>query len=264
MQEPDLRGRCALVTGANRGIGRATALQLARRGARLIVTGRNQAELDAVASEITSLGAETQPLSADIAERSQVESLVERAGPVDILVNNAGTLEPISPTVSADPDTWHRNLMINLFGPFLLCKFALPGMMERGWGHIINVSSGAAGGRTTSWGAYSSSKAGLEAFTRVLARESDGTGVQVNAVRPGIVDTGMQAELRRSTEERFGRDNLERFRSYKERGMLRSPEDPARLILWLLSTEAEGTNGEVLAIDDPEVAARIGVTPQSR
>lgn len=264
MQDPDLRGRAALVTGANRGIGRATALALARCGARVIVTGRNQTELDEVAGELTASGADTQALVADVSDRSQVERMVDRAGAVDVLINNAGVVEPISPTVSADPGDWLLNLMINLYGPFLLCRYTLPGMLERNWGRIINVSSGAATGRVASWGAYSASKGGLEALTHVLARETEGADIRVNAIRPGIVDTGMQAHLRRSTEERFGRDNLQRYRSYKEKGMLRDPDDPAKLILWLLSAEAEGINGEVLTIDDPDVAASIGVKPQVR
>ena len=98
----------------------------------------------------------------------------------------------------------------------------------------------------------------------MLAREVADRGVRVNAVRPGIVDTDMQVEIRSSTEEQFGSENVERFRGYKERGLLRKPEDPARLILWLLSPEADEVNGEVLAIDDPAVASRVGLAPMGR
>ena len=97
-----------------------------------------------------------------------------------------------------------------------------------------------------------------------MARDVGDHGVHVNVVRPGIVDTEMQDEIRGTSEELFGRENLERYRSYKERGVLRPPEHPARLILWVLSPEADELNGEILAIDDPEIAARIGLTPIAR
>jgi NAD(P)-dependent dehydrogenase (short-subunit alcohol dehydrogenase family) len=101
-------------------------------------------------------------------------------------------------------------------------------------------------------------------MTTVLGYELAGTGVRANAIRPGVVDTEMQVEIRAAPEERFGSANLDRFRGYKERGVLRPPEEPARLILWLLSPEADGINGEVLSIDDAEVSARIGLAPRSR
>lgn len=101
-------------------------------------------------------------------------------------------------------------------------------------------------------------------MTRVLGAELAGTDVHVNAMRPGVVDTEMQVEIRSTPEERFGSENLSRFRGYKERGVLRPPEEPARLILWMLSPEADDINGDVLAIDDPEVSARIGLAPRSR
>jgi NAD(P)-dependent dehydrogenase (short-subunit alcohol dehydrogenase family) len=102
----------------------------------------------------------------------------------------------------------------------------------------------------------------VEALTKVLAVEVADSGVRVNAVRPGIVDTDMQVEIRGTPAERFA--SVERYRAYKQSGMLRDPADPARLILWLLSDEAGELNGDILAIDDPEVAARIGLTPISR
>lgn len=260
----DLELKSALVTGAGRGIGRATALALAGRGARVVLSARTQHELEATAAEIRARGGEAESIPADISRRQDVQHLFERAGPVDILVNSAGIIGPIEQTVDADPVEWKRNIAINLEGVFLTCRHALPGMLERGWGRVVNVSSGAARGTTVGWGAYSASKAGLEAFTTVLAKEVGDRGIRVNAVRPGIVDTDMQVEIRASTEAQFSRENVERFRRYKDEGLLRAPEDPARLILWLLSPEADELNGQVLAIDDPDVAARIGLTPVGR
>lgn len=264
MIEPDLRGRTALVTGGGRGIGRSTALALARCGAAVVVTGRDREQLDSVAGEIRASSGDARAIPADISREEEVRRLFDGAGGIDILVNNAGTVQPIAPVVAADPQAWLHNITVNLYGPFLTCHYALPQMLERGWGRICNLTAGVASGRISSWSAYSAAKAGVETLTKVLAREAGDRGVRINAVRPGIVDTRMQEEIRGTDERLFGRENLERYRSYKERGMLRHPDDPAKLILWLLSPEAEDLNGEVLAIDDPEVAARIGLVPMGR
>jgi len=264
MKEPNLRGKTALVTGGGRGIGRATALALARCGAGLVLTARSQAQIEAVAEEIRALGNEARAIRADISRQEDVEQLLEEAGSVDILINNAGAIRPIAPVAVVDPQEWLNNIAVNLHGPFLTCRYALPGMLKRGWGRIINLSAGVATGRMAAWSAYSAAKAGLETLTKVIAREVGDRGVRANVVRPGIVDTDMQAEIRETDERLFGRENLERYRGYKERGLLRDPEDPAKLILWVLSPEADDLNGEILAIDDPEVAAKIGLVPMGR
>lgn len=264
MQNPDLNGKTALVTGGGRGIGRAAALALAECGARVIVTARGETEIAEVARRIRDDGGDAVAISCDVADRVKVKDLFDRAGVVDVLVNNAGVIAPIAPLVLAEPTSWLYNVAVNLGGVFLPCRFALPGMLSRGWGRVINISSGAAKGGTTGWSAYSAAKAGVEAMTRTLAAELAGTNVHVNAVRPGIVDTKMQVEIRATGEEDFGASNVERFHRYKEQGLLRRPDDPARLILWLLTSEADGLTGEVLAIDDPEVADRIGLQPMGR
>jgi NAD(P)-dependent dehydrogenase (short-subunit alcohol dehydrogenase family) len=261
MNEVWLEGRTALVTGASRGIGRATAAALARAGARVIVTARDGAQLDAVAAEI---GNGARGIAADVSQPDQVDALFGAAGSIDILINCAGVIAPIAPVAVGDRELWRRNLEVNLYGPYLTCQAALPHMLEAGWGRIINVSAGVASGRMSSWSAYSAAKAGLETLTKVMAREVGEQGVRVNVVRPGIVDTEMQEEIRGTREDLFGRENLEKYRSYKERGVLRPPEHPARLILWVLSPEADELNGEILAIDDAETAAKIGLTPIPR
>lgn len=261
MNDVSLAGRTALVTGGSRGIGRATAAALARAGARVVLTARDQAQLDAVAAQI---GDDARGIAADVSQPDAVDALFEAAGPVDILINCAGVIMPIAPVAVGDRQLWWRNLEVNLYGPYMTCQAALPHMVEQGWGRIINVSAGVATGRMASWSAYSAAKAGLETLTKVMALEVGTRGVHVNVVRPGIVDTDMQLEIRGTSEELFGRENLERYRSYKERGVLRQPEDPAKLILWVLSPEADELNGEILGIDDPETAAKIGLTPIAR
>lgn len=264
MQEPDLRGKSALVTGGGRGIGRETAFKLARCGARVVVTARHPDEIDTVAREIVREGGDASAIPCDVSRDSLVDRLFDASGPVDILINNAGTVRPIAPVVDADVLAWQESIGVNLTGVFLTCHHALPHMLESNWGRIVNVTTGAVRGGTASWSAYSSGKAGVETFTKVLALETDGTGIRVNAMRPGIVDTEMQVDIRSSTKEQFGDENLARFRGYKERGVLRPPEHPARLILWMLSEEADDLNGEVLVLDDPETAARVGLEPRGR
>lgn len=264
MQTPNLAGKTALITGGSRGIGRTVALMLGQGGARVVITARNASQLEAVASEIETAGGQAVPLAADLGKPQEVAAALRQAGPIDILINNAGIVQPIAPVAAVDPQEWAEDIAVNLTGVFLTCHYALPHMLEADWGRIINVSSGAARGGTAGWSAYSSAKAGVEAFTRTLAVEVEGRGVRVNAVRPGIVDTEMQVEIRAARAEDFSAENVARFRGYKERGLLRAPEDPARLILWLLGPEADGVNGEVLAIDDPVVAARIGVEVRGR
>ncbi|MGI8826440.1 MAG: SDR family NAD(P)-dependent oxidoreductase [Chloroflexota bacterium] len=264
MNGPELEGRTALVTGASSGIGHATAVALCRSGADVVATARNREGIEAVAEEIRAFGGRTRAIASDVSLPDDVDSLFDEAGSVDILINCAGVIQPIAPVSGSDRDAWLENIKINLYGPYLTCRRALPSMMEKGWGRIVNVTAGVASGRMASWSAYSAAKAGVETLTKVMAREVGNSGVRVNAIRPGIVDTRMQEEIRGSDEVFFGRENLERYRSYKERGMLRRPEDPARLILWLLTPEADDLNGEVLVIDDPEVAARLGLEPMGR
>lgn len=260
----NLEGKTALVTGGGRGIGRATALVLAGCGARVLVAARGEGEIRSVAAEIQWAGGDALAVSADIGREDDVQRLFAQVGRVDILINNAGIIGPIAPLWDVNPSDWVENIAINLHGVFFTCRHALVGMVERDWGRIVNVSSGAARGTTAGWSAYSAAKAGVEALTGVLAREVAGRDIRVNAVRPGIVDTEMQVEIRSSSEEQFTRENVERFRGYQERGLLRPPEDPARLILYLLTREAERLNGEVVSIDDPEIAIRVGLKPMGR
>jgi NAD(P)-dependent dehydrogenase (short-subunit alcohol dehydrogenase family) len=264
MRQPDLRGKTAIVTGSGRGIGRAAALKIAECGARVIVTARSEDEITAVAREILHHEGDAQSICADVSRDADIHQLFEAAGDVDILVNNAGVIWPIALLADSDPAAWRQSIDVNLTSVYNTMREALPGMLSRGWGRIVNVSSGSARGTVAGWSAYSAAKAGVEAMTSVAAREVADSGVRINSIRPGIVDTELQVEIRASSEEQFTRDNVERYRSYPERGLLRPPEHPARLILWLLSPEADAVNGELLVLDDPTVAAKVGLTPMGR
>jgi len=244
-------------------LGRAIAHLLAREGARVAVLARTEAQVHAVAEEIRRAGGESLPLVADVARWDSVQQAVaqvlDRWGRVDGLINNAGVIDPIGPTWRVDPQEWAYNIDVNLKGAFYMSRAVLPHMLERQQGCIVNVGSGAARSVITSWSAYCAAKAGLYHFTRVLAAELEGTGIRVNVVRPGVVDTEMQRRIREAREEDFGRENLLRFRRLKEEGLLMAPEIPARLIVWLCTEEAQGVHGQEVDIYDPLWRQRAGL-----
>ena len=192
---PDLRGQVALVTGAGRGLGRAYAEALAAAGARVGLFARSQAELATVAEQIHAAGGRALALPGDTTDPDAVRNtyarLVEELGPPDLLVCAAGVADPVGPTWEADPEAWWRTLEVNLRGPQLWAHAVLPGMLARGRGRIVNVSSGAGNVGLAYLSAYVTSKAALTRFTEVLAAEIGGRGVSVFAIEPGTVRTSM-------------------------------------------------------------------------
>jgi 3-oxoacyl-[acyl-carrier protein] reductase len=175
-------GKVALVTGAGRGIGRATSIGLAAAGAKIGLLARSVDELEEVEEAVTGLGGRALVAPADVGDRQQLAEvaakLASELGPVDILVNNAAVVWPLGPTTSVDPADWAAAMTVNLVGAFTLTSLYLPGMLERGWGRIVNISSGIADHPEGMIGgnAYATSKAGLEAHTKNLAAEIAGTG----------------------------------------------------------------------------------------
>ena len=180
--------RTALVTGATEGIGRALCEQLAASGHRVIATAPDGGDL-----------------RLDVTGDDDLRTLAERAGPVDVLVNCAGVLlDRDQDPLTLDPRVLDDTLRVNLTGPWRVCQALVPGMVGRGWGRVVNVSSGAGSfdrGLWTIAPAYSSSKAALNAFTVNLARLLEGTGVLVNAADPGVVRTRMSPHTGRTPEE---------------------------------------------------------------
>lgn len=266
MLERRLNGQVALVTGGGRGLGRAICLALAREGARIAPLARGEDDLQETSAVVHALGGEALPLIASVADYEAMEAAIGRVvdhwGRLDVVVNNAGVIAPIARVAEADPAAWRDNVTINLIGPFNACRAALPYLLRQGSGCIVNVSSGAARRPITAWSAYCAAKAGLDHFTRVLVEETRGTGVRVNAVYPGVVDTRMQAEIRASDEHAFGTENLRRYRGLKEQGQLRPPEQPATLIAWMVAQP--DLHGEFLSVDDAETMARAGLPPGTR
>lgn len=193
MPEKRLTGRTALVTGASQGIGYAIALAFAREGANIIVTARSKDKLRALASEAEAFGVEALVAPADIGVEVEIngvaESAISKFGGIDILVNNAAIIHPRIPVSEFDPQLFRDVLNVNLTGTFLITKALLPGMIEREYGKIINISS--IGGRKGAAGrsAYRITKSGMISFTESLASEVKQHGIDVNAICPGGVDT---------------------------------------------------------------------------
>ena len=251
-----MQGRVALVTGGGRGIGRATALELARRGADVAIAARSAGEIEEVAAAIREHGRRTLAVPVDLSDAQATRELavtVEQAlGAVAILVNNAGEVGPFGATWELDPRAWERALQVNLVAPFVLSRAVLPGMVAAGWGRIVNVSSGAAQHPFARIGAYSTAKAGLDMLTRQLAAELTGTGVAVTAVYPGIVDTAMPASIRAQPEEAVGAATAQRFRQLQADGALRAPEEPARLIAAIVGAGEPALSGRIVDIGSEE------------
>ena len=232
----ELAGRCALVTGASQGIGRAIALAFAEAGADVVVTARSGARLETLTKEIRGLGRVAIPITADMAAAKDIERLASDAQKafeaVDVLVNNAGIIHPPIEVVDFDPDLWRRVIDVNLTGAFLLTQALLPAMINQGSGKVINISSigGRGGGARRS--AYRATKAALISFTQSLAAEVKSHGIDVNAICPGGVRT-------EGFVDAFGEESVNRP------GMM-APEEIARVAVFLASDASTAVTGTAI------------------
>jgi NAD(P)-dependent dehydrogenase (short-subunit alcohol dehydrogenase family) len=249
----DFAGKTAMVTGAGRGIGRAVALGLADAGAGLVLVARSADQLAQTQDILLGRGTlaeQVRIIPADLADQQQRDRAAAAAlaaGRVDILVNNAATVEPLGPTAAVPAADLRRAFELNVVAPAALTAAVLPGMLAAGWGRIVNLSSGivARPDSMVRFNAYAATKAALEAHTVNLAAELRGTGVTVNAFRPGGVDTAMQAWIRQQDPGRIGTAAHERFHQSFAAGTLITPEQSAAVLLAHLGGEDTGAIWDV-------------------
>lgn len=254
-QSIDLTGRIAVVTGASRGLGRAMAEALARRGASVALVARGAAGMREAERAITAAGGRAVAIpadlmAADMAERVQ-RRVSEALGPAHILVNAAGMFGPLELIRDSSPQTWIATQTLNVVAPYLLCRAFLGGMLDAGWGRIINVSSaGALHEPVPLSSAYAVSKVALNRLTRVLAAEIERSGVTANAIHPGDVKTEMWADIRdQAAAHPAGAGYLHWAKWVEETGG-DLPEKAAELVVRLCSDEAAAINGQFLWIED--------------
>jgi len=240
--------KVVLITGAGRGIGRATAERLAGEGAALAILDRDEAAADAAAAALSEAGAKALALSADITEQAAIEAAIERAlghfQRIDVLVNNAaralkGNLEQTT------PEDWASELAGTLSGAFLVTRLVLPGMVAQGHGAIVNVGS-VNGLLALGNPGYSAAKAGLLNFTKALATEYGPNGIRANMVSPGTIRTESPSWQKRLARDPAVFDKLARWYPV---GRVGRPEDIAAAIAFLAADEAAFVNGTNLVVD---------------
>lgn len=212
----------------------------------MILLARTQSELDETATTVREHGCEAIVIPTDVGDSQSVSRAIEEirdaGGVVDILINNAAVVWPLGATATLDLAEWRTAMHVNVFGAVQLTLGVLPGMLERKWGRVVNVSSGIVSrpGSMIGGNAYATSKAALEAHSLNLAAELSGTGVTVNVYRPGTVDTEMQAWIRHQPGEQIGEALHQRFIDMYEGGTLITPDESARSLVSHLVSEETG------------------------
>jgi 3-hydroxybutyrate dehydrogenase len=256
-----LKDRIALITGGGRGIGRAIAFAFAREGAQVAIAARTSEQLLHVAEEIKEAGGtKALTVACDVSDLESINRMFaavhENFGRgADILVNNAGIAES-APLVKTDDDLWHRHLAINLTGTFYCTRAALPAMLERGWGRVINIASIAGKTGAPYIAAYSASKHGVLGLTRSVALEVATRGITVNAICPGYVDTEMTARAVETITARTNKSADEAtdvLKRMSPQNRLITPEEVASLALLLATDEGRGINGQAINVDGGSV-----------
>ncbi|HUC37754.1 MAG TPA: 3-oxoacyl-ACP reductase FabG [Acidimicrobiales bacterium] len=241
--------RFAIVTGGGSGIGRAIAERLAAEGHAVAIFDRDQESATSVAEKISASGATAVALTVDVTDRPRIDAAVaevrERLGPATVLVNSAG-LDGFDRFLSITEDTWDRILAVNLTGTFHCCQAVVPGMIEAGWGRIVNISSSSAHSGQPLMTHYVAAKAGVIGFTKALALELGPKGITVNTIPPGFIDTPM---LRAAEAKGLLGNGLEYHASQTPVRRAGRPEDIAAACAFLVRDEASYITGQVIGVN---------------
>ena len=246
-----LQDKVAIITGGNSGVGAATALLVAKEGAKVVITARRQPQLDEVAAKIREAGGEVLPVVSDISKKGDADAVVAKAveayGKVDILVNNAGVLEEgLKPIDRVNDDDLDRILDINTKGTMYCMRAATVEMSKNGCGSIVNVAS-VAGVMGCGGAAYVSSKAAIIGVTKHTALRFAGTGIRCNAVCPGTIVTPMVAGMNPANMDADMFGQMAKHSDLKVPPCM--PEDVANILLFLASDESRAITGQVLVTD---------------
>jgi 3-oxoacyl-[acyl-carrier protein] reductase len=253
-----LWGRAALITGASRGLGLEIALEYARAGADLFLCARDESVLAEARARVqaeTRSGQVVAAAAADVAQPQEVERLVGRAlatlGGLQILVNNAGIYGPKGVIEECDWEEWAHAIQVNLCGSVLCARAVVPHFRQDGYGKIVQLSGGGATAPLPRLSAYAASKAGVVRFAETLAEELRGSGVDVNCIAPGMLNTRLLDEVLAVGPERVGRPFYEKALQQKQSGG--TPLDAgARLAVFLASAASDGITGKLIsAVWDP-------------
>ena len=246
-----LEGKVAIVTGGGRGMGRAISLRFASEGARVVVASRTEKEITEVVSEIQSLGGEGIAVATDISNEGDVDELfaetLEEFNTIDILVNNGGVAFS-RPLVETSLEEWKRVIDINLTGAFLCSKAALPVMIKKGFGKIINISSMSGKRGLPNATAYSASKFGMIGMTECLAKEVGPHNITVQVIDPGLADTTMGDTLSDKLIEKAGLPGRETWMR---------PEDIAEIVLLLATLDNRVSVREVMVVPTTQLGTNI-------
>ena len=250
----ELNGKTAIITGASKGIGEATAKRMGELGIKVILAARSGDAINTIADEINANGGEAIAVACDVSNYSQVNSAIAQAimkfGKIDIVVNNAGLIDPIGHIADISPDDWGKVIDVNVKGVYNMLHAALPAMVARGEGVIINISSGAATSALEGWSHYCSSKAAALMLTKAAHKEYANKGIRVVGLSPGTVATEMQTTIKAS-----GINPVSELDP-----SVHIPADwPAQAICWLATEDAREFDGDDVSLRDEAIRRRCGL-----
>lgn len=241
----ELSGKVAIVTGGSSGIGRATAIELARQGAKVVVAARREPEGEETAQQVKAVGSDGFFIKTDVTKAADIEALINQTlqayGRLDCVFNNAGAGKA-APLVELSETGWDLELNVNLKAVWLSMKYEIPAMLKSGGGAIVNMASQGGGViGVPNFASYTAAKGGVVALTRTAAMEYGGQGIRINCVSPGLILTDLLTEVPHDTLQQ-----MEASIPLKRGG---KPEEVAKAVVWLCSDDASYITGHNLVID---------------